>query len=509
MSTFKDLYNTAKEAEDVAFAVSPIPLGFVKSGIQNVGVPLVVAAAATHTPFVAPLAGTAIKWGSDAFQSGTHSLAQQAMSNFGESVMSGLPAFGGIQTSFDWISSESSQVILAGQDMVTHAVGAVGTSLMLGRTMANSAVVAFQKIRPMTINEVIASGQRALDRYQEFLTSAASHIRQIGIHAELFVEQEFAKLSNTEEQTTKVQPTESPEQGAVMASSATQVEEQPQQKVAATAQAESNGTQPEINDQLSESGIGHSENGRQANVFEAAVETAANVVNPIRSESSQEAEDYVLGLVDKLAAGNMNVDRLYIKMDGIDIFKMKNGAPDPSTSITDSQRDALQQALEDPAAFGGNLVIKQGNKVLLNIKDGRILHNPMGLAKQSLSAEMETKEHLQEQKPAAKQATVPNNPAEGLWSKYGANVSPGLKGVKLAADNALKDGIKPKEVRAMLAQSAHFQGLKADKGSSVAEKVIARTVKTAQARVAQQQRPKQKVQQKEEQKQAAVVAPGL
>ncbi|WP_249370061.1 hypothetical protein [Acaryochloris marina] len=239
------------------------------------------------------------------------------------------------------------------------------------------------------------------------------------------------------------------------------------------------------------------------------METAANVVNPIRSESSQEAEDYVLGLVDKLAAGNMNVDRLYIKMDGIDIFKMKNGAPDPSTSITDSQRDALQQALEDPAAFGGNLVIKQGNKVLLNIKDGRILHNPMGLAKQSLSAEMETKGQVQQQSNQAAKVEVPNNPAEGLWSKYGANVSPGLKGVKLAADNALKDGLKPKEVRAMVGQSAHFQGLKADKGESVAEKVIARTVKTAQARVAQQQRPQQKAQQKEEQKQAAVMAPGL
>lgn len=506
MSTFKDLYDTAKEAEDIAFAVSPVPLGFVKSGIQNVGVPLVVAAAATHTPFVAPLAGTAIKWGSDAFQSGTHALAQQAMSNFGESVMSRLPAFGGVQTSFDWISSESSQVILAGQDMVTHAVGSVGTSLMLGRTVANSAVVAFQKIRPMTINEVIASGQRALDRYQEFLTSAASHIRQIGIQAELFVEQEFAKLSNTEDQTTQVQPSESPEQATVLATDKTQVEAEPQVKAAA--QAESNGTQPEINYQPSENGNGHSENGRQANVFEAAVETAVNAVNPTRSESSQEAEDYVLGLVDKLAAGNMKVDRLYIKMDGIDIFKMKNGAPDPSTSITDAQRDALQQALEDPSAFGGNLVIKQGNKVLLNIKEGRILHNPMGLAQQSISAEIETKGQGQQQL-EVKPAAVPNNPAEGLWSKYGANVSPGLKGVKLATDNALKDGLKPKEVRAMLGQSAHFQGLKADKGESVAEKVIARTVKTAQARVAQQQRPKQKVQQKEEQKQTAVMAPGL
>ena len=61
----------------------------------------------------------------------------------------------------------------------------------------------------------------------------------------------------------------------------------------------------------------------------------------------------------------------------------------------------------------------------------------------------------------------------------------------------------------MLAQSEHFKGVRAESGDSVANKAISRTVKTAQARIAQQQQPKQKVQQKEEQKQAAVMAPGL
>ena len=83
------------------------------------------------------------------------------------------------------------------------------------------------------------------------------------------------------------------------------------------------------------------------------MESAVNAVNPIRSESSQEAEDYVLGLVDKLAAGNMNVDRLYIKMDGIDIFKMKNGAPDPSTSITDCSTRCFAASFGRPRSLWG------------------------------------------------------------------------------------------------------------------------------------------------------------
>ena len=120
-----------------------------------------------------------------------------------------------------------------------------------------------------------------LERSQEFLENAASYVRQTGIRAELFVEQEFAKLSNTEEQTTNVQPTESPEQATVFATDKTQGEAETQIKSAA--QVESNGTQPEVNYQPSENGNSHTENGRQANIFEAAVESAVNVVNPIRS----------------------------------------------------------------------------------------------------------------------------------------------------------------------------------------------------------------------------------
>ena len=128
----------------------------------------------------------------------------------------------------------------------------------------------------------------------------------------------------------------------------------------------------------------------------------------------------------------------------------------------------------------------------------------MGLVKQSLSAEVETKGQIQQQQPEVKQAAVPNNPAEGLWSKYGANVSPDLKGAKLATENALKDGLKPKEVQAMLAQSDHLKGVRAESGDPVANKAISRTVKTAQARVAQQQRPKE-----QKQEQAAVMASSL
>ncbi|NJR56831.1 MAG: hypothetical protein HC768_21180 [Acaryochloris sp. CRU_2_0] len=510
MSAFKDLYNTAKATEDTVFAISPIPLSFVKSGIQNVGVPLAVGAVATHAPFVAPIASAAINWGSDAFQSGMHSLASQAMNSFGESVASGLPSALGIQSSFNWMSSQMSQVILAGQDMATHAVGAVGTTVMLGRTIANSTTLAFQKIRGMTVGEMIAGGQRAIQRSVEFAVSAAKQVRHLGHKAEQFVHKEVAKLTqnNNEKETLKEAPQ------TVLASESTQVET-PKTVVAsestrveaskttmtsdATPVEGSNGKPPGVKYQEPEQqGSEH-----KAPVFEpknSQNNTAPQTPTPTTPKSSIEAEDFVLRLVDSLTKANLNTDRLYIKMDGVDIFKMNKGAPDPlKTSITTAQKDALEQALQDPAAFGGNLVIKQGNKVLLNIQQGRILHNPLGLAQQSTSVELETKPQAQQ--------VVPNNAAEGLWSKYGATVSNDMKGIKLATENALKDGIAPKEVRAMLGQSEHFKGIQDQKGETAAEKAIARTVSVAQTRILQEQRPKQQEQQS--QRQAEVMAPGL
>lgn len=541
MSTFKDLYDTAKATEDAVFAVSPVPLSFVKSGIQNVGVPLAVATVATHTPFMAPVAGAVINWGSDAFQSGTHSLAQEAMTNFGESVMSGLPAFGGIQTGFDWMSSQSGRVILAGQDMVTHAVGAVGTSVMLGRTLTNSAVLTFQKIRPMTVNEVIAGAQRAFERYQEFLSGAARHIRQLGIKAELFVQQELEKMNNPQQQNgqapetvvndqdTKVEmfnPT--PDQRATEAEvsdskpqATPQQTAQPAQVRAVESQAKQaaqvvepvpsqtpKDTEPKIKykGQQPNQSQPQQKEPQPSKFQEKQTGMVDKVVNAVTTkpidQSSEKAQDYVLkNLVDKLTAARMNTDRLEIHYNGKKIFQMKGAEIDKSTSITDGQADQIKQALQDPAAFGGNLLIRQGDQILLHIKEGRIIRNPAGLAQQSATIEVETKDQIQQSQ------SVPQSPSQGLWQKYGANQKDDFAGLSKAAKLAAQDGVSQNDIQSMLAQSNQLKQYSATQGQQKAESLAKKTAQKAFADIARENRPQQ--QESQPQQQSETVAPAL
>jgi hypothetical protein len=524
MSALNDLYNTAKATEDAVFAVSPVPLSFVKSGIQTVGVPLVVSAAATHTPFVAPIAGAAIKWGSDAFQSGTHSLAFEAMSNLGESIASGLPTGAGIQTIFNALSSQIGQTLLAGQDMVTHAVGGVGSSILLGRTIANSATLTFQKIRPMTINEVIANAQRTIQRLQDFSVNAAKHVRQLGIRAELFVQQEAAKLSNKEEQNGQVHnsvlnndqrtdialdsSSESPSVLKVSSSDQdplSQAQSSNAQAKQAVMDSESaqvdtpNGSNPKINYTGSQNPQQSKFQEKQTGIVEKVVQAATT--KPI-DQSSESAQDYVLkNIVDKLTAARMNTDRLEIRYNGKKIFQMKGAEIDKSTSITDGQAEQLKQALQDPAAFGGNLLIKQGDQILLHIKEGRIIRNPAGLAQQSATIEVETKDQIEQSQ------SVPQSPSEVLWQKYGANQKGDFTGLSKAAKLAAHEGVNPKDIQSMLSHSNQLKQYSATQGNEKAESLARKTTQKAFADIARENRTQQK--ESQSQHQSETVAPAL
>ncbi|NJM67953.1 MAG: hypothetical protein HC851_20960 [Acaryochloris sp. RU_4_1] len=541
MSAFKDLYDTAKATEDTVFAFSPVPLRFVKSGIQNVGVPLVVSAVASQTPFVAPLAGAAIKWGSDAFQSGTHSLAFEAMNSLGQSIASGLPTGAGIQTIFNAISSQTGQTLLAGQDLVTHAVGAVGTSILLGRTITNSAVLTFQKIRPMTVGEVIASSQRTIQRLAEFATSAAKHIRQLGIRAELFVQQELEKMNNPQQQNgqtpkpvvndqeTKVElfgqtPDErvteaeiserkpqTTQQQAVQSPQVQSSESQQKQTVLASDSAQttaSNNSNSKIKykeqptDKLRPQPVDPQQakpQEKQTGMIEKVVQAAT--AKPI-DQSSESAQDYVLkNIVDKLTAARMNTDRMEIRYNGKKIFQMNGAEIDKSTSITDGQAEQLKQALQDPAAFGGNLLIKQGDQILVHIKEGRIIRNPAGLAQQPATIELETKDQIQQSQ------STPQSPSEALWQKYGANQKGDFTGLSKAAKLAAQDGVSHKDIQSMLAQSNQLKQFSATQGNEKADSLARKTTQKAFADIARENRPQQ--QQSQSQQQSETMAPAL
>lgn len=478
MPDFDAFYGAMKETENTVFALSPVPLGIVKAGVQQVAVPLAVTAAASHAPLVGPLVGTAIKYGADAFQGGTHHLALEVMNSFGQAVVNNIPSGIGLQSGFNAISGAMSDATLAGQDLFTPMIGAVGTAVMLGRTATNAAVLAFKNVQDMTINEVLDKGRLDIQKTQAFLQGAAAFIRRQGLKAELAVEQGLAKYTPYQPKNQVKDQKQMADQNATVGTPDQNQEQEPE--TLNTVSGKQNQEEP------------------QAYTTSKSSEDSAEPINAAATtdQSSEQAEDYVLrNLVDKLKQNRVEADRFVLTLNGEQIFKMNGSEVDKSTHMTEAHQKMLQQALEDPAAFGGNLKITVDGKTLLHIKDGRLLDNSMGLAKDSVKVAMDT--------PNA----APENVSQGLWDKYGAGQPNDVLGLSTAAKAAAKEGIKQADIRGMLRQSSFYKEQAAD-NQKTADNLVKRTAKNAiQQANKQSQKASQKQEQKQEQKQAVAPAP--
>lgn len=469
-SPLRSFYDTAKATEDTVFALSPVPLGIVKAGVQNVAVPLAVTATASHTPLVGPVVGTAMKYGAEAFANGTHHLALEAMNNLGQSVVEGLPSGMGLQSSFNFVSSRMADVTLAGQDLITPAIGAVGTAVMLGRTATNAAVLTFNNVKDMSVNQILDKGRQDIQRTQQFLSTAAVFVRVQGRKVEGLVNLGLAKF-------TPYNPTVNMED-----STQTQV-----------AQGQSTQASP---DQGVKIPVSESTDNKDFEPITGTEKAQGQAVEPITpNPSSEQAEDYVLNtIVDALNKARVDTERLSITLNGETIFKMDGATLDTDrTGISEEHQKIIQQALEDPAAFGGNLKITVGGKVYLNIEQGRLMNNTLNLAKPSTKIEMST----------ADQAQTPQNVSEGLWGKYGAGQPNTIIGLSNAAKQAAKAGVDRSGVTQMLKNSPFYQEQAKD-NQKQADILVQNTARNAVFQANKQERQPE-VQQQQEQ----VVAPAL
>lgn len=112
----------------------------------------------------------------------------------------------------------------------------------------------------------------------------------------------------------------------------------------------------------------------------------------VKPESKMSAEDDLLeNFVRKLEGTNADLTHLNVLLDGKQIFKMQNGSILPAHgNLSQDKVDLIKAALNDPQNFKGSMVIRQGAKVLLNIKNGRVLSDRAGLTTQGLNAEVES-----------------------------------------------------------------------------------------------------------------------
>jgi len=198
-------------------------------------------------------------------------------------------------------------------------------------------------------------------------------------------------------------------------------------------------------------------------------------------QSPREAEDYALSVVQSLEQRGINVSRLNININGEPVFAMKDGDIDRSrTEINGQQAELLRQALTDPASMKGSVKITQGSRVLVHIKDGRVLSDALGIVKESAKVDIKSK-----------------SPDEGSYQRYSQGVNDlGLARSQQIALNAFKDGVSREQVVEMMKNhDPDYKDLIDKSGEKTAEITV---VSQAEIESVMQSQPAQTEQQSQE-----------
>ncbi|NJR31430.1 hypothetical protein HC762_01510 [bacterium] len=116
---------------------------------------------------------------------------------------------------------------------------------------------------------------------------------------------------------------------------------------------------------------------------------------------------------------------------------------DPNVTIAKiAHMKAFQDALSDPQNFKGSLEIRQGNKLLLSIKDGQV-YDPMKKMSELLNVKI-----------SAPSESIPETTTQGFYKRYSEGVqAKGLQGAAEIAKNAINAGHNQNEVLSMLLEN--------------------------------------------------------
>ena len=191
-------------------------------------------------------------------------------------------------------------------------------------------------------------------------------------------------------------------------------------------------------------------------------------------KGSEEAENYILeNIVTALDQRRIDVNQLQINFDGQNIFKMNKGDVANST-VTNQQKELIEQALNDPASFKGSIKITNGGQVLLHVKDGQVIRDGLNITKPNTKVEI---------------SSAPGD----LYDKHAESVnSRGLKATKDVAVNALAAGIEPKQVKEIIeSKDSAYADLQASSGKNSADRALNKIIASAEAeiRLKQQKQP--------------------
>ena len=191
------------------------------------------------------------------------------------------------------------------------------------------------------------------------------------------------------------------------------------------------------------------------------------------SDLSKENMDYALSIEQQLSQRNIDTQRIEIFFNGESQFKIKDYST-TKNKLGNEAVELLKTALNDPANLNGEVLIKQGSKVLFHVKDGQVLRDPLRMVNESVRVEA-------------------NTTTQALYQNASASVnSRGLQQIQDVSKNAYRAGAQSEQVLDMNRQyNPEYQKQVESIGADAVERVVAQ----AQTKVALEQQPPQVTQQ--------------
>lgn len=187
----------------------------------------------------------------------------------------------------------------------------------------------------------------------------------------------------------------------------------------------------------------------------------------VKPPIQKENEDYGLSIQNMLSQRGIETQRFQIDVDGERAFKMENSLV-TENKLDSSAVEAIKTALNDPSNLQGEVRITQGSKVLLHVKDGQVINDPLGLTKPSAKVEV-------------------NSPSQSLYNEASKEVpGSGLQRTQAIAANAFQSGASQEQVMNMIKNhDPEFSNQVKECGSEKAAMVaIGAAVKAAETQMA-------------------------
>jgi hypothetical protein len=176
-------YRTLKVTEATVFALAPLPLQQLKTGIQQVAVPLLVTAAASRLPGVDHFLTSGIHAGGQFLAAGGKAIAAQGLHSFGQAVSHHLPSGFGVRALAEGMGQAITPVVLGGVERGGQGLGELTTAVLSGRTLLNAGQQAAGQIGDkgiqVYIGDTIANTQAAISKAQQFLAQAKHQVSTI------------------------------------------------------------------------------------------------------------------------------------------------------------------------------------------------------------------------------------------------------------------------------------------------------------------------------------------